>query len=394
MKIQVPLVSFAEPCEWRPTEQVWSVMSDDKLMWIYELFQWLHYPAVVLHLEWGVDSGEVYLSNMALLGGGLGFFLLSVFAGNLYHRTKRHNQLLIEQLQFRNMKIASEQAAMREQHRIASEKSQQLHASLTYARTIQTALLPGEKKLRKSFPKSFALLQPREIVSGDFFWLTEKYDTTYLAVADCTGHGVPGAFMSLIGQRFLEETIHARGVLNPSNILDEMRKSITQSLNQNHLECCRDGLDLSLCSFNKHNNVLCFSGANQPLFVVRSNGTLLENLQGSIYTPDHVHKNHRLYILEGNRQPIGMYHGPTKAFTNFTVKLLPGDRFFAFTDGFRDQFGGLFDKKLKAPRFRNIMLDAQRLPISEQKDLLVRRFHLWKGDKEQNDDVCIVGVEI
>ena len=394
MKIQAPLVSFAEPCEWRPTEQVWSLLSDDKLVWIYELIQWLHYPSIVLQVEWGMDSGEVYLTNMGLLGGGMSFFLLAVFAGNLYHRTKRHNQLLIEQLQVRNKKIASEQAALQEQHRIASEKSQQLRASLTYASTIQKALLPGEQKLKQYFQKSFALLESREIVSGDFFWLTTKYDTIYLAVADCTGHGVPGAFMSLIGQRFLEETIHARGVLNPSNILDEMRKSISASLNQNSPDCCRDGLDISLCSFNTHNNVLCYAGANQPLFIVRNDGAPLENMQGSPYTPQHVQLSQRLYVLKGNRQPIGMYHGPIRPFTNYTVKLQPGDRFYAFTDGFRDQFGGDMGKKLKAPRFRNLMLDVQRLPMEEQKTQLLKRFRLWKGDCEQNDDVCVVGVEI
>lgn len=333
------------------------------------------------------------LANFAIWGGALSIALMASAVMAQIQRGKRYNQLLIEQLRNRTEKIITEQKVMRRQHKLIVEKSRQLQSSLEYARYIQTSLLPDEQKLKEYYHNSFAILEAKDVVSGDFFWITEKYDTIYLAVIDCTGHGVPGAFMSLIARNLLDEAIHARGVLNTSNILDEMRKSMARTLSANSEQQISNGLDISLCSYNRHSQILTFSGGNQSLYLIRKNGRALENLRGVTYTPNHIEKDHRLFVLRGDRQPIGRHHGPEKPFTCHTAKILAGDRIYAFSDGFRDQFGGPEQKKLKASRFRNLLMDVQRYNMSDQAEKLMNRFYLWKGGNEQNDDVCIVGVE-
>lgn len=333
------------------------------------------------------------MANFAIWGGALSVALLVSAVMTQIQRGKRYNQLLIEQLRSRTEKIIAEQKLMRRQHKVIVEKSRQLQSSLEYARYIQTSLLPDERKLKEYYPNSFAILEAKDVVSGDFFWITEKYDTTYLAVIDCTGHGVPGAFMSIIARNLLDEAIHARGVLNTSNILDEMRKSMTRTLCTNSHDQISNGLDITLCSYNRHSQILTFSGGNQSLYLIRKNSSALENMRGMTYNPYHIEKDLRLFIFPGDRQPIGRHHGPEKPFTCHTAKILPGDRIYAFSDGFRDQFGGPDHKKLKASRFRNLLLDVQRYTMSGQSEKLMNRFNLWKGANEQNDDVCIVGVE-
>lgn len=306
----------------------------------------------------------------------------------------KHKLLLVGHLEDRAQRLIDNQHRLRAQHRLANEKSRQLQSSLEYARHIQTMIFPTEANLKEYFPKSFAFLESKDTVSGDFFWITEKYDTSYLAIADCTGHGVPGAFMSLIAHSMIKDIIESKGVLNTSNILNEIRVTLIKAFQRESPQFTCDGMDLTLCSFNRHNNVLSFSGANQSIYVTRMNSEPLENMTGRVYEPIEQHDDTCLYLLKGDRQPIGEHYGPANPFINHTAKLEKGDRFFAFTDGYRDQFGGSDNKRLKSRRFRNLILASQHLQLGEQRKQIVQSFNNWKGDNEQVDDVCVIGVEI
>lgn len=354
----------------------------------------LNFPVYIIRVDMGEDLGVIHLNHVAFIASIILTIGVIFYFVRLHYRTIRYNNILVAQLQQRTQKVIREQQELKKQHSIASKKSAELLSSLTYAKQIQSAFLQDEPCLQKYFPKSFALLESKELVCGDFYWATEKYDTTYLAVVDCTGHGVPGAFMSLIARSVLQEVIQSKGVLNPSNILEEMRSSVTASFSGGSAVSSNDGMDLSLCSYNRHNQILCYSGANQSLFVIRKDTTPLEDLRGNVYQPLITQNGTALYELKADRQPIGIHYGPIQPFTNHTARLQNGDRFFAFTDGFRDQFGGANNKKLKANRFRNLILSTQNLAMSEQRGALLNSFRNWKGSFDQNDDMCLVGVEL
>src|SRR6056297_1976204 len=265
------------------------------------LSEFLNFPAFVIRVDMGEEIGVIHLNHVAfiaaiLLAIGVVFYFI-----RLHFRTIRYNNILVEHLQQRTQKVIREQKELEKQHTIASNKSAELLSSLTYAKHIQSAFLQDEPCLQKFFPKSFALLESKDLVCGDFYWATEKYDTTYLAVVDCTGHGVPGAFMSLIARSILQEVIQSKGVLNPSNILEEMRSSVTASFSGGSAASSNDGMDLSLCSYNRHNQILCYSGANQSLFVIRKDQTPLEDLRGKIYQPLNSLEDTALYELKADR---------------------------------------------------------------------------------------------
>lgn len=342
----------------------------------------------------GNDLGVYPLTDFLLLLALIVAILVLMIYVHSLNRTKAYNKLLENQLRMRTEKIMMEQNRLREQNKLIAESSKNLRASIAYAKHIQNALLPAEDSLLKLFPESFASVVSKEMVSGDFYWLSQKYDTVYLAVADCTGHGVPGAFMSLIGRSLLEDTINNKGVLNPANILGDMRVSMLNTLCKNELAMSNDGMDLSLCAFNPNNRILNFAGANQSLYILRSGDNALVDIHDNPYKPICTNGKVNLYELKADRQPIGNHYGPAKAFTNYAVKLEPNDRFYAFTDGFRDQFGGLSNKKLKCTRFRTMLLKSQHLNMAHQKEWLLKSFHDWKGSQEQNDDICLVGVQV
>jgi serine phosphatase RsbU (regulator of sigma subunit) len=375
-----------------------TVNNSDEIAYAFDFIRFNNLKTQLSSSSIGITSGNeigvYHLTDLLLLLVLiLAILILMVYVHSL-HRTKAYNKLLENQLKMRTEKIMSEQNRLREQNQMIAEHSKNLRDSIAYAKHIQNALLPAEDSLLKLFPESFASVVSKELVSGDFYWLAQKYDTIYLAVADCTGHGVPGAFMSLIGRSLLEDTINNRGVLNPANILSEMRLNMLNTLCKNELAMSNDGMDLSLCAFNPNNKILNFAGANQSLYVLRPGNKPLDDIHGKSYQPLCSSNNVSLYELKADRQPIGNHYGPAKAFTNYTVKLEPNDRFYAFTDGFRDQFGGLSNKKLKCTRFRTMLLKSQHLKMAHQKEWLLKSFHDWKGSQEQNDDICLVGVQV
>ena len=226
----------------------------------------------------------------------------------------------------------------------------------------------------------FILYKPKDIVSGDFYYAQahkptgSKNELFFICTADCTGHGVPGALMSMVGISRLNESILEKNLKHPNEILDNVRKGIIDSLNpEGSEEESKDGMDCVLCVYDFENNKLEFAAANNPLWLVRD-GQVTE------YKPD--------------KMPVGKYHDELKPFTLQSIDLKKGDTIYTFTDGFADQFGGPKGKNFKYNQLQDMLLSTSHLPLEEQKELLNKKFEDWKGPLEQVDDVCVIGIRI
>lgn len=254
------------------------------------------------------------------------------------------------------------------------EKNKEILDSITYAQRIQRALLASESLLKRNLGDCFFLFQPKAIVSGDFYWATNAHGKFYLIVADSTGHGVPGAFMSLLNISFLNEAINEKGLQKTNEILQHVRSSLIHHLSiEGSDEGGNDGMDCILLCFDFKTNQLEFSCANNPLILVRD-ASLLE--------------------FEPDKLPVGKSVKSSTAFRLQQTELKPGDMIYLFTDGMADQFGGLKGKKLKFKQLCQHLLDHHHLPTALQKQELETLFNNWKGNLEQVDDVLIAGIKI
>lgn len=295
----------------------------------------------------------------------IGILLTIVLLSTLFYRyseKKKANQLLEEK-----------NSAIHEQKKLIEEKQNEIIDSINYAKKLQGAILLTESDLKKHFDDIFILYKPKDIVSGDFYWFSESEDNKILAVADCTGHGVPGGFMSMLGYESLQDVALRKEISTTSQALTSLDKKITDSLNKSD-RTFRDGMDITLIAINKRLNVLQYSGANRPLIQI-SKGELIE------HKPD--------------KQAIGGNIDNTeKTYTTHDIACEKGDLFYMFTDGYADQFGGPNEKKFKYKNLLAALNKNHPLPLSEQKTQLDNLFLDWKGKLEQLDDVCIIGIKI
>lgn len=268
--------------------------------------------------------------------------------------------------------VESQKQELEEQKKIIEEKNKDVMDSIHYAERIQKALLREEEHVSAHLPEHFILFMPKDIVSGDFYWANEKQDYFYFAVVDCTGHGVPGAIMSMLGISFLNDIVLMSDLPSPAEVLNKLRERIVSELRQNDKTIAnRDGMDISLCRLNLKTLELEWAGANNPLCLFR-NGVLQE--------------------IKADKQPIG-YHPVPKPFTNHVLPLQKGDCIYLYSDGYADQFGGPKGKKLTYKRLEALFTE-QPHSMSEQKEKLKNYFVEWKGALEQIDDVCVVGVRV
>jgi serine phosphatase RsbU (regulator of sigma subunit)/HAMP domain-containing protein len=247
--------------------------------------------------------------------------------------------------------------------------------SIKYAKRIQEAILPPDSLVKRLLPNSFVLYKPKDIVSGDFYWMDEKNGRSLFAAVDCTGHGVPGAFMSIVGYNILKHTVNNYDYTEPSLILDELNKGVSETLHHGHEESqAKDGMDISFCSIDYKKMELQYAGAYNPLYIVRD-GELLQT--------------------KADKFPIGLFLGEEKKkFTNHTVNLKKGDTIYIFSDGYADQFGGPNGKKFMAGNFRDLLIEASKHPVDKQKDLLNKTIEEWRGPLDQVDDILVIGVKI
>lgn len=279
----------------------------------------------------------------------------------------RHYEIMEEEVAKRTKEIVL-------QKEVIEEKNKHITDSIHYAKRIQDATLPDLELMNHYLKESFILFKPKDIVSGDFYWIEKKGDEILFAVVDCTGHGVPGAFLSLIGFNSLNKIVNELNVHEPAKILEELNLSVYQTL-QNNLEHnhIQDGMDMSICSLNTKTNVLQFAGAYNPLYVVSEN---------------------RITEIKGDKISIGS--GEIRDDINFknnVVQLKKNDCIYLFSDGYADQFGGPKGKKFKYSRFKELLLEMNPLSMTEQQLSLDDTITSWQGDLEQIDDVCVIGVK-
>ncbi len=245
---------------------------------------------------------------------------------------------------------------------------------INYSRRIQSAVLPTDEYMKSLLKNYFIINLPKNIVGGDFYWAGETNDKIIIAVADCTGHGISGAFMTMAGSAFLNEIISKNITQHASDMLFELRKLVMKLLKQKGEEGeAADGMDIGILIIDKKMNIMEFSGANNSLYQI---------------------KNNKLLIAKGNRMPIGIYLFYDKPFENQLIELSKGDTFYLFTDGYADQFGGPRNKKFRYNQFQDLLVDIHQLTLEEQKIKLIRTIDEWKGDNQQVDDIMILGFKI
>ncbi|MBX7093680.1 MAG: tetratricopeptide repeat protein [Flavobacteriales bacterium] len=261
-----------------------------------------------------------------------------------------------------------------EQKKMVEVKNKEITDSITYAKRIQSAILPPLETINEAFPDSFVLYKPKDIVAGDFYWFEPKINNAMIAACDCTGHGVPGAMVSVVCNNALNRSVREFGFTDPAEILNRTREIVIEEFSKSSEEV-KDGMDISLLVIEEKQNdrvIARWAGANNPLWIIRNAASEVEE-------------------IKADKQPIGKYH-VDKPFQSHRIELNRGDMIFLFSDGFQDQFGGDKSKKLKASSFREMLLKNRNESMNQLAENLNREFERWKGDLEQNDDVCVIGI--
>jgi serine phosphatase RsbU (regulator of sigma subunit) len=309
---------------------------------------------------------QVKQQNMQIMFFILALLLLSALSFFIFRSYKQKKQSAEI--------ILSQKVEVERQRDLVEEKSKEITDSIHYAKRIQQALLASDTFLKKHISDYFIFYKPKDIVSGDFYWANVIDGKFVMITADCTGHGVPGAFMSLLNISYLNEAIIEKRMDAPDKILDYVRSQIIQSLNPEGSENeGRDGMDATLCMYDFKGMWLRFAAANNPLWLYRNN---------------------EMKEFSADKMPVGMYHGQQKPFTQQTLGLRKDDIVYTFTDGFADQFGGEKGKKFKYKNLQQLLLNNANKPMLEQKQILENTLKDWQGNMEQVDDILVVGIRL
>ncbi len=329
-------------------------------------------------LEIMQTTTEKSRQRVMLFAFAAAFFLTFILAIVIYRSSRlktKANRLLMKL----NAEIFQQKEEILSQSEEIEIQNKKITNSIQYASLIQLAVLPDPEIVGTFFSSYFLIYKPCEIVSGDFYFIKKVENRVYLAVADCTGHGVPGAFMSILGATLINEIIHRKSITEASQALDQLRILIKESLQQkgNRNEQT-DSIDIAFCMINLETLVMNFSGANIPLWLFNSNRKDSEDI---------------LHIFEADFQPAGIYV-KEKPFTEHIIQLRKNDTFYIFTDGYKSQFGGEKGRRYKDKQLKELLIDIQSLPMPEQKEIIETRFTDWKGNYEQIDDVLVLGVKV
>lgn len=311
-------------------------------------------------------SQIIWLGTLALLGSG--FFGIIAFIN--FRKSKKANLIIEHQ----KLQVELKNKEVTQQKDLVEEKQKEIIDSINYARRIQQAVLTGEEVWNKVSKEHFILFKPKDIVSGDFYW---AYNTpngrSVFALADCTGHGVPGGFMSMLGNSFLNEIVVENKIFKADEILNRLRSKIIAALEQKGMTDQKDGMDIALCVWNKLDNTLEFAGANNPLWLLR---------------------DQELSEYKGDKMPIGTYLETLVPFSSTKITLQKDDILYLSTDGYADQFGGEKGKKMKYKPFMEFLMNIRSLSMSSQKAELEKSFESWKNNYEQVDDVSVIGIRV
>lgn len=296
------------------------------------------------------------------------------------YRLRKHQKFLEQKIQLATTEIRDQKNEVEKQRDVAEEqksivqrKNEEILDSINYSKRLQDAILPSVATIKEEFEDAFVFFKPKDIVSGDFYWM-EKYEgLTMLAVADCTGHGVPGAMVSVVCANALNKVVLEMGKTDPAEILDHTRNLVIETFSKSS-DDVKDGMDISLCVFNKDKSKLSWAGANNPLWIIRDGKKEVE-------------------VIKADKQPIGKY-GLSKPFTTHNILINKSDQIYLFSDGYVDQFGGPKGKKLKSSKFKELLVSMSDEKMEYQKTNLEKSLSSWQGNLEQIDDICVVGVMI
>jgi serine phosphatase RsbU (regulator of sigma subunit) len=305
-----------------------------------------------------LEGEKTKSKNMWLFGAIIIVLILMSFTIFIYLKTKRLNVTINSQKKEVEIKSSSLELALKS-----------INDSIEYSKRIQNAILPPLRAVKEHLKDSFILYKPKDIVAGDFYWMENRNGKVLFAAADCTGHGVPGAMVSVVCNNALNRSVREHALTDPADILEKTRQIVIDEFEKSDDEV-KDGMDIALCALN--GNTLQYAGANNPLWIIR-NGELIE--------------------IKGDKQPIGKFIKP-KPFTAHAIELEKNDSIYIFSDGYSDQFGGENGKKFKVKAFKKLLIEIQNKSMDKQKQFIDDHFESWKGDLEQLDDVCVIGVKI
>jgi len=309
----------------------------------------------------------------------LGAILLLLY---FVYRGYRKQIVLTDEIGFKSKKLNMQRTQL-------AQKNREMSDSINYAKRIQVAMLPQLSSLEKHFDQSFILFEPKDVVAGDFFWMKQLNELVYFAVADCTGHGVPGAMMSILCHNALDRALREAEFPVPSELLSLTRKYVIAQIAMGDGDVM-DGMDIALCAFNKYTKELQFAGAHNPVWI--ASNRLIEHPK--VLVTSVANGGKYLHEIKGDKQPVGKYYA-SSSFSNHTIKLEEGDTIYIFSDGFPDQFGGKRGKKMKTSLFKELIgMIQDQDELEKQREFLSEYFINWKGDLEQVDDVCVMAVKL
>ncbi len=318
---------------------------------------------------------ETLKKNRIIIYAGTALTALLLLFAVFVYRSNRQKHRTNQELVFKNELIENQKKEVESQKELVEEKQKEILDSISYAKRIQQAILPPDNFITQFLPTSFIYYQPKDIVAGDFFWMEVTANKILFAVADCTGHGVPGAMVSVVCSNALNRSVKELNITEPGKILDKVRELVIETFERSESDV-KDGMDISIISIDKNNGggnvTIQWAGANNPLWYF---------------------SNRQMHELKANKQPIGKTDQP-KPFTTHTLTLNKKDKLYLFSDGYADQFGGPKGKKFKYKQLQEILAANNSLTLLQLKDLLKNSFDNWKGTLEQVDDVCVVGIEV
>lgn len=338
-------------------------------------------------------SKQTMLSRIFSIGGIIILVMLG-FAIYAYIQKRKANlelevknreiNLKNEELNQQNEEISAQRDEIEKQKSLVEEKNTEVTDSIKYAKRLQDAILPDPDFMRSLLKEHFILFKPKDIVSGDFYWADSVGDKTYFAAVDCTGHGVPGAFLSVVAFNLLKHAIHEHKKVSPDEILNQVNWDLSETLKQSRDDSTvKDGMDISLCSYDRANNVLEYAGANNSIYILSPNTT----------EPGPMDFDFKEY--KADKRPIGIFmNEELKPFKNNIINVNKGDRIYLSTDGYADQFGGINNKKFKYKQLEDLLLTIAYQDMKAQKEILNNVIENWMSHHEQIDDVCIIGIKI
>ena len=310
----------------------------------------------------------------ALVGGVAAILIIGIIITIAYLQKRKDNKKIIEQ----NDKIIKANDELKQLNETITSQNDEIVNSILYAQRIQSAVLPPEAYITELLNENFIFHKPKDIVSGDFYWVKQVNNYIILVCADCTGHGVPGAFMSMLGISYLNEIVQRREITQANQVLNELRKEIKHSLRQTgKKDESRDGIDMALCVIDTKNNMMQYAGAYNPLYIISNKNGKTE-----------------LHEIKADMMPVGVHFSSDKSFTNHEIKLEIGDTFYISSDGFIDQIGGSNNTRYGSKKFKKLLLDIYDHPLYEQKEILEQTLKDWMGEHPQRDDILVIGARI